>query len=331
MLIITDEQVEAFKIFLSKHKSFIIVGHKEPDGDCISSSIGMSYILKHLGKEYTLLNVGPFKRTESRPYEKYFQTDLALMTKAQKDASGLIIVDCSEYSRIGEIGEDLKNLDTFIVDHHKTANVTGCDYIIDHTAPAAACLVQQLFERLVGKPSQEEAHMLFFGMATDTGFFHYLNEKDSEVFNSAARLTEAGVNPRHIYQEMSGGKPWATRKLLGILLAKAQRYCNGKLVVTYEEQSDTRKYGQEGRDSDALYSLMLSTEGVEAVLFLRQDTDHSCTAGFRSLNDCDVSAIAAKFGGGGHKNASGASIEGQLDVLMPQIIAEFEKVLCPNG
>ncbi len=327
MLLITNEQIDSFKKFIGSHDSFIIVGHKEPDGDCIASSVGMSYILKHLEKKYILLNAGPFKRSESKPYEKLFQTDLMTMTQAEKAACGLIIVDCSEYARIGDIGEELKGLDTFIVDHHKTANVKGDQYIIDSTAPAAACLVQQLFEALVGVPSKEEAHMLFFGLATDTGFFHYLNEKDSEVFKSAARLTEAGVNPRNIYQEMSGGKPWSTRKLLAVLLERAQRYCDGKLVVTYEEQSDTRKYGQEGRDSDALYSLMLATEGVEAVLFMRQDTDRTCTAGFRSLNKCDVSAIAAKFGGGGHKNASGASMEGQIDTMLPLIIKEFEKAL----
>ena len=120
---------------------------------------------------------------------------------------------------------------------------------------------------------------------------------------------------------------WNTRKLLAILLDRAKRYCGGKLVITYEEQADTRRYGQEGRDSDALYSLMLSTEGVEAVVFLRQESDTKCTAGFRSLNDCDVSVIASGLGGGGHKNASGASVEGRLEQIIPRIVQEFEKVL----
>lgn len=327
MVLITNEQVESFKEFISAHQTFVIAGHKEPDGDCIACSLGISFILKHMQKKYTLLNIGPFKRPESKRFEDLFRSDLSCMTRAEKASAGLIMVDCSELSRIGDIGEDLKGMDTFIVDHHKTASVKGSQNIIDPTAPAAACIVQQLFEAIVGKPSREEAHVLFFGIATDTGFFHYLNEKDAETFRAAARLTDAGVNPRTIYQEMTGGKPWATRKLLAILLERVERHCGGKLAVTYEEQADTRKYGQEGRDSDALYSLMLATDGIEAVLFMRQESDHTCTAGFRSLKDCDVSAIAAKFGGGGHKNASGASMEGHIDMLMPEIIREFEKVL----
>ena len=88
-----------------------------------------------------------------------------------------------------------------------------------------------------------------------------------------------------------------------------------------------KKFGKDGRDSDSLYQLLLSVDGVQAVLFVRQDTDKTCTAGFRSKDAIDVSSIAAKFGGGGHKNAAGLSTEGTIDTLLPQIIKEFEKVL----
>ena len=90
---------------------------------------------------------------------------------------------------------------------------------------------------------------------------------------------------------------------------------------------DTRKFGQDGRDSDAFYMLMLEVENVEAVLFIRQETEFSCTLGFRSREKCDVSAIASKFGGGGHKNAAGASTEGKIETLLPLILKEFAKVL----
>ena len=111
------------------------------------------------------------------------------------------------------------------------------------------------------------------------------------------------------------------------MLERAERYYNGKLAVTWETMEDTKKYGQDGRDSDSLYSLMLDVEGIEAVLFVRQETEHSCTLGLRSREDCDVSAIAAKFGGGGHKNAAGASTEGKIETLVPAILKEFAKVL----
>ena len=112
-----------------------------------------------------------------------------------------------------------------------------------------------------------------------------------------------------------------------ILLDKAETYHNGKLIVTYETMEDTKNHGIEGRDSDALYSLLLSVKDVEAVAFIRQDTPTTCTAGLRSIDRVDVSAVAAKFGGGGHKNASGLSTDGVLDKLIPEIVKEFGKVL----
>ena len=326
MNIITDAQTETFLQFLSSHNFFYVIGHKEPDGDCIYSCLGMAALLDAKKLPYQLLSAGPFKRTEIRDKAELFTNVPTFLSEPERKRTGLLILDCSEMSRLGEIDGDLEGLDTFIVDHHKTASVTE-NCIIDPTSPATATLVQQLYEKLVGKPPKEVADLLFFGMATDTGYFRFLKDDSAEVFMAAARLVEAGANPRQIYDRMTGGKAYNTRKLLGIMLNRAERYYNNKLVITYETMEDTRKYGQEGRDSDALYSLLLACDGVEAVVFLRQETEHNCTAGFRSRDAVDVSAIAAKFGGGGHKNASGASVEGKLETLIPAICKEFAKVL----
>ena len=327
MRLLTADQIESFTRFMQNHDTFLIAGHKEPDGDCVSCCIAMSKIAAYYKKAAVLLNAGPFKRTEISAYAPLFRNSVPFMSQPERDVCGLIIVDCSELSRLGEIDGDLAGLDTFIVDHHRTAQVSGTGTIIDATAPAAACIVQQLYEATIGSPSAEDAHTLFFGLGTDTGFFRFLQQDSAEAFKAAARLVEAGANPREIYNEITAGKTWNTRKLLALMLTRAERHCSGKLVVTWETIEDTRTYGQNGRDSDALYSALLATSGVEAVLFLRQETEHNCTAGFRSRDKCDVSAIAAKFGGGGHKNASGASIEGRIETLLPAIIKEFAKVL----
>ncbi len=327
MITISQNQIDSFKEFICKHDSFLIAGHKEPDGDCISCSLGVSFIIEHFNKPFLLLNAGPFKRTEIKKYADNFKNSIPFMTDSERKQCGLIIVDCSEISRLGEIDGDLKDFDTFIIDHHKTASTGDIPAVIDSTSPAASLLVQQLYEGLVGKPDTEKAKILFFGISTDTGYFRFLNEKDAEVLRCASRLIDAGTCPRETYQEMTGGKAWNTRKLLGIMLSRAERYLNGRLAVTYETQEDTKKYGQDGRDSDALYSLLLAVENIEAVLFVRQETDHSCTLGLRSKDKVDVSIVASKFGGGGHKNASGASTEGKIDTLIPAIIKEFARIM----
>ena len=250
------------------------------------------------------------------------------MSQQDRKKTGLLVVDCSELNRTGDFGESLKGFDTFIVDHHKTAEIpAGAQAIIDPTSPAAVCLLTMLYEGIVGKPDAETAKIMFLGLSTDTGFFRFLREDSADVFELAARLVRYGANPNKMYNHITGGKPWSTRKLLGLLLSRTELYCNGKLAVTYETMEDTKNYGQEGRDSDALYSALLSAQGIQAAVFLRQETDSSCTGGFRSLDDIDVSAVAAKFGGGGHKNASGMSVQGKIATLIPQIVKEFSRVL----
>ncbi len=324
MNVVSEAQLVSFKEFVSTHDAFYVTGHKEPDGDCLTSSLGIAEILKRMGKKYQLLSSGPFKRTEIKKFEPLFSKTCTHLHNNRKKI-GLFILDCSEFERLGDYEKDVKDLDFFILDHHKTSEgVTNG--IVNTKAPATAYIVQHIFEHIIGEIDKETAKVLFFGLCTDTGFFRFLDETNSEVFFSAARLVKSGANPRETYAEITSGKPFSTRKLLAIMLDRAEQRFDGKLIYTYETLDDTRKFGFDGRDSDSLYQMLLSVDNVKAVLFIRQDTEKTCTAGFRSKEDIDVSAIAAIFGGGGHKNAAGLSTTGKIQNLLPKILQEFEKI-----
>ena len=323
-----DAASSELEVFIKNHNFFFISGHKEPDGDAIASAIGVSKILEHYGKNYQLLSSGPFKRNEIAAFEPMFSPQMEFLDEAERKKAGLIIVDCSELSRLGDIDGDLKNLDTFVIDHHKTSGLEdNTKGYIDASAPACAYLIQLFYEKLIGNLPKETAEILFLGICTDTGFFRFLNDDSAPVFEAVSRLVSYGANPRITYQKITSGKPYSTRKLLGVLLDKAELYLNGRLVVTWESLEDTKKYAQEGRDSDALYQALLAVKGVEAVAFLRQDTATTCTGGFRSQDKIDVSVVASKFGGGGHKNASGMSCNGIVETLIPQVVKEFARIM----
>lgn len=328
MFDISQDIIDELKAFIDSHDFFFIAGHKEPDGDCIASCLGIAAILDYYKKPYQLLSAGPFKRNEVIRWEDKFSSVMDFQDESERKKTGLFITDCSEIIRLGEIDGDLKGLDTFVIDHHKTSDLeSDVKGYVNAEAPACAFLIQLFYEALIGPVSAELAKILFFGICTDTGFFRFLTDNSAEVFAAVSRLVAAGADPRTTYREINSGKPYSTRKLLGNLLNKAERYLDGRLVVTYESLEDTKKWGLEGRDSDALYQLMLSSKGVEAVAFLRQDTPTSCTGGFRSLDKIDVSLVAAKFGGGGHKNASGMSCNGRVETLIPQIVKEFARIM----
>lgn len=330
MSILSQTDSDSLKEFIQNHKSFIIIGHKEPDGDCIASCLGLAAILDFYKKPYQLLSAGPFKRQEIKEYESQFTDKPEFMDTEERNNTGLIITDCSEISRLGDIDFDFKGLNTFVIDHHKTSDLPqNAKGYINGEAPAAAFLVQLFYEALIGPLPKNIAQIIFFGICTDTGFFRFLNSSSisAQVFTAVSRLVSYGADPRKTYNTINNGKPWTTRKLLGTLLNRAERYLNGKLIITYENLEDTHKLGAEGRDSDSLYQLLLSTKDVEAAVFLRQDTPGTCTGGFRSLDKVDVSLIAAKFGGGGHKNASGMSCEGRIETLIPSIVKEFARIM----
>lgn len=322
---LTNEQIDSFVTFINEHDFFLISGHKDPDGDSLMSCLGVAEILKRKNKNFQLISVGPFKRTEIKRFEKKFDSEIKIPQNSKKPA--LLMLDCSELERLGDFCENLSSIDTFIIDHHRTSKTNMKNSIIDSQSPAATYLVQQLFENIIGELDSKTAEYLFFGLCTDTGFFRFLNSENSDVFSAASRLVAQGANPRQTYSEINSGKPFSTRKLMGLMLDRAEQKFNGKLIVTYETLEDTQKLGHSGRDSDSLYQVLLSVEGVKAVLFVRQDTEKTCTAGFRSKDDIDVSEIAMKFGGGGHKNAAGLSINGVISELMPRIIQEFSKIL----
>ncbi len=322
---ISKQKIDSFFNFIDSHKAFIIAGHKEPDGDCIASCLALDELLKLKGKKTVLLSAGPFKKTETKRYEHLFKTSFEDMQNIGN--YGLIIADCSSKDRIGELNIKDIEFDTFVIDHHKTSDSSGKNCIVDASAPAAAYLVQQIFEAGNGEVTSTAAEVLFFGLCTDSGFFRFLEENSSEIFVAASRLIAKGANPKKTYNQITGGKSFESRKLLGKLFDHAEIFFDNKLIVTYETLEDTAAYGQDGRDSDALYQNLLAIEGVEALVCIRQETEDQCTIGFRSRDQVDVSAVASRFGGGGHKNASGACCKTTIDELIPQILQEFQKIL----
>jgi phosphoesterase RecJ-like protein len=332
MKIIQEAQLAAFKQFIECHSHFIIAGHKEPDADCLTSGLGVAAILDAFKKPHRFFSAGPFKRQEIKRFEYLFDKSFPIVDSRSKTA--LIIVDCSEIERLGDINFDVSKLDIFVVDHHRTSvgtgasNITPEEYrIIDPASPSTTMLVQQLYEGLIGKLDEKTASLLFLGLATDTNFFRFLEPEQSEVFRAAGRLVDSGASPRKIYDDMSGGQLFSTRKLLGIMLERAEQKFDGQVIYTYETIADTQSIGKDGRDSDSLYQLLLSVEGVKAVVVVRQETDHNCTVGMRSRDSLDVSMVAAKFGGGGHKNAAGLTTPGTIKTVLPAILDEIEKAL----
>jgi bifunctional oligoribonuclease and PAP phosphatase NrnA len=307
--------------YIERHDCFYVLGHREPDGDCIGSQLALSSFLKRIGKRVHTLSSGPFTRSEILLYEHRFKDEAPPERDFERAAA--LVVDCSSMSRIGQVSETMPNIPVAFIDHHASEEPSGEADYLDKSAPAVTVMVFLLMEALGQIPTKEEAELLFFGLATDSGFFRHLDEHSSETFRIASCLVEAGASPKRIYQDINGGKTLFSRKLLGEILMRIEPCYGGGLLVSYVTLEDQRRYGMASRDSDLLYQLIMGIAGCEACFVVKQESENQCTVGFRSRDRIDVAAIAGRFGGGGHRLASGLSMQGTVDSVMDCLIQAF--------
>ncbi len=319
---IPRELIEAIK----EYTCFIIIGHKDPDSDSLNSQLALSSLLTHLGKTTHLVSTGPFTRHEIIDYEQLFSAHIP--EEVDPEHTMVIVVDCSSADRIGYLAEEIAGLTIAVIDHHAAGQNFGDISFIDPNAVSVTYLVFQLFNEFSVPLTEQDAHRLLFGLATDTGYFRHIDPYRGEVFTTIAALVEAGASPREIYQSMFGKRSFASRKLLGLLLARMEQYFDGRMLVTWETYEETRQYGEINRDPETLYAQMMSIHDCEIILYIRQDhEDGSCTVGFRAHGNSpiNVGAIAAEFGGGGHKKAAGATISNDIPTIITMMKERFTK------
>jgi phosphoesterase RecJ-like protein len=310
--------------FIEHHDCFYVLGHREPDGDCIGSQLALASFLRSIGKRAHTLSSGPFTRSEIIVYENKFKS-IAPAERNYERAAALVL-DCSSMARIGAVSESMPDVPIAFIDHHAESGNPGPADYLDHSAPAVTAMVFLLMNAMGHTPSQEEATLLFFGLATDTGFFRHLDERGEDTFKIAGRLVDAGASPKKIFLDINGGKSLSSRKMLGEILLRIETYFDGKLLVSYVTVDDQQRYGMSSRDSDLLYQLMMSVAGCEVCFVVKQEAENQCTVGFRSRETVNVAEIAAQFGGGGHRLASGLSMHGSVDSVLNTLIDAFRTV-----
>ncbi|MFP4383988.1 MAG: DHH family phosphoesterase [Spirochaetia bacterium] len=319
---------DALVLFLKKYERFYIAAHLEPDGDCIGSALAISRFLRRIGKKTVLLTDGPFIRTEIERYKNRFKTSLNRDDLRFDGSEGSVILDCSTPERIGSMAESIEGLPAAVIDHHSSGKPFGDVRYIVPGAPSTTYLIQKIIEKMDGPVHREEAVYLLFGLLTDTGYFRHLSEGTGEVFRQVGRLVDAGANPHEVHHMIYGGKSFDSRKLLGRLLDRAEPYYGGQLIVTWETAEDTAGIDKNSRDSDTLYQLIFSIKGCKAAALLRQEGDSEISCSLRSREPIDVGQMAAEFGGGGHKLASGFTVGNtEIPELKEKVVARFNQVM----
>jgi phosphoesterase RecJ-like protein len=299
-------------------RRFLISSHARPDGDSIGSQLAIAYALEALGKEVRIVNADP----APEHYKEFPGVDRIEISRAveRTDADAVIVMESGDLTRTGVSGLDGRF--TINIDHHQGNTHYGSLNWVDESAAACGEMVFDLIEALGVPLTIEIATHVYLAILTDTGSFHYSNITP-KTFEISRRTVEAGVNPaamaRRVFDQNSFGK----LKLIGALLAEMDLLDNGRLAVMYLNDDIMNATGTTYNDTEGLINLPLTAREIQAVVFFKLGADGDIHVSMRSKYDVDVRSVAARHGGGGHKNAAGFKVRGPLTFVRDGILEEI--------
>ena len=294
---------------IAKGQNFFVAGHLNPDGDSLGCTLTMCSLLERLGKTaYAYADPSIGKDLLFLPgLQKIHLKELP--PKPQFDT--VILLECSDRSRGGDLECVLKNAQTLInIDHHLVSDAYGHVNHIDSNASSTAEILFQLFEASEDNllPTPDEATCLYTGLVTDTGRFLHTNTT-AEALRVASALVALGADVNKINQVIYFTKSYTELKLVGRALEKMRLLFNKKYSEIVLTQADFEPLNAVPSQTQGIVSQPTMIPGVEVSALIKEEPD-KVSVNLRSRNKVDVSAIAQKFGGGGHARAAGFKVTG---------------------
>lgn len=311
--------MEKYLKILKSAKTVALFAHVSPDPDTIGSVLALAEILEKMGKKVHMFS------PDFLPENYYFIEKTNEFKDEPETYDLLVAVDVSSYNRLGRFEDYFRaHPNTLRIDHHVVAE--GIDSV-NKVFPYSACAIGifEIAKKLKVKLSPSIATELYFGICGDTGIFKN-NNTDSQTFEVCAQLLKAGAEPRKVYSEFFEKKTIPYIHLSSHILLNAK--INKKLgyAVMTVSVDDYNKYGAalEENVSGLPHSYLNAGCKIAVILKEKEDGIH-CS--FRSKYEYDVAAIAEKFEGGGHKNASGARVPGTLKGVATKVEKEIKEYL----
>jgi bifunctional oligoribonuclease and PAP phosphatase NrnA len=300
---------------LIENKNFFgITTHRRPDGDGIGSSLALCWLLKSLGKRAEVVVRDP---VPSSCIRLPGATEVRRVEKIDRHYDAVFVMECSDVERPGI--EDLDAQFVVNIDHHSTSELFGDINWIDSTASAVGEMIYNLCKAIGGRVSREVAECVYTALLTDTGSFHFSNTTE-RTFKVASELLRAGVKPAKLAESVYNSYPWSRVELLAKVMSSVKRHNCGKVASLRQSQEMLEVARATEEDAEGFVNIPLSAEDVEAVLMLKESTPGTFRASLRSKGDVNVVKIAEKFGGGGHKNAAGCTLQGNWDDVEAMLV-----------
>ncbi len=321
-----------FVEIVGKHQRFVLTTHVRPDGDALGSELAMALILESLGKDVLVCNafaVPPNLRFLD-PQHKLGQLDVDVPAARLDDREVLIILDTTAWAQLGSMGAVIKSTKALkaVIDHHVSGDDLGAELFKNSDAEATGRLVVEAADQLGVPLTPTIAKAAFVALTTDTGWFRF-SSTTADTLRLAGRLVEAGAAPDQLYKDLYENDSHGRLQLIGRALSHAEAELGGRLIHTWLSQDDFTAAGALPSDSEDIINMTLSVAGTEAAVILVEQPAGGYKISFRSRCELDCSKIAEQFGGGGHKKAAGASMQGSLETVQLRILGVVRAAMQP--
>ncbi|MFH0826685.1 MAG: bifunctional oligoribonuclease/PAP phosphatase NrnA [Candidatus Omnitrophota bacterium] len=312
---------------IKRNKNFLITSHTNLEGDALGSELAFYRLLKKLGKRATIVN------QDGLPYGYDFLPGkniirrLKEMTASQMRFDCLAVLDCSDLGRTGEVYKlPSGHRTTLNIDHHISNRRFGNVNWVEPGYSSCCEMIYRLYKELRIGFDRETALFLYVGLLTDTGSFRYSNTT-ARVHEAVAELLQFHLDVSQIYRCVYKNMSFQDIKLLANILSGIKVGERGRLAWAQVRKSLLLKRKVSFDLSEEILSLMRAMKDVEVCVLFKENlkTKDQIRVNFRSQGKADVNKIAAYFGGGGHKTASGATLHGSLSTATKEVLAKVKK------
>jgi phosphoesterase RecJ-like protein len=279
--------------------------HVNPDADALGSMLGLSAFLRSRGVATTCSYpndpLQPPRWASMLPGSE----DLVPPREFPREPAVMVTCDCAAFDRLAQLGPAANRARELIwIDHHRSNDGLGTIPLIDGDASSTCEVVFRLIEVMGGEMPDETALCLYAGLVTDTGKFQY-EATTPETLRIAARLREHRFDHARLVQALYEDNPAPYLRLVGVALGRLEHVADADLVWTYLTQADLLDAGVRPGDTEDLIDVIRTARDVDVAAIVKQQKDGRFKVSVRSRGGHDLAAVAAAFGGGGHRLAAG--------------------------
>lgn len=310
------QAIASLLAILREHRTFVVTSHARPDGDAIGSSLGLMHLLDAMGKDVTVAFADPIPHA----YARIPGVNRIVATLPPGPPDVAILLECDRVTRSGFAEIDARV--TINIDHHLSGRTFADHNWIDPEAPAVGAMIYDMAV-MSGLPiTPAMATCLYTAVLTDTGAFTY-SSTTAATFGLAQHLLESGADAQGVTQAVYFSTPPSKMRLLGIALTRMQ--IERQVAWSYVHEDDLAEAGAVVEDCEGVVNYLIGMAGVRAAAFLRELPSGEFRLSLRSKEGVDVAAVAAGFAGGGHRNASGGTVDGPLASATARVIGALQE------